>query len=105
LSQPFSGDGAAKGSAKLQIRDSRYEFRFEEGRATFDPAGTVTEVSIRGRVQVTGPDGRRTFEFTADIRPEPGSPDCVIWDLAGGDVTDGAPFEFHLEVEGWIKVR
>ena len=83
------------------LKDSQFEFSYKAGRVIYDEAGQVSWVELHG----SGSRGRQTFNFRATIRPERESPDCVIWDITGGDVTNGTLFELHFETEGRIQVK
>lgn len=92
-------DGSAKGHSRVTLEGDRIEFSYEAGQVIYDRAGQFSRVELSG----TGSDGRQPFNFTASVRPVSHSPDCVIWDITGGDVRN--TLELHFEAEGTLKLE
>jgi hypothetical protein len=82
---------AAAGAIRLEsASDGQLQIRVQEARVDADDA-----VHFKGVARLWTERGGSVAEFpiAGSARPEPGNPDCLIFDILGGNVYDGATFE------------
>jgi hypothetical protein len=82
---------AAAGAIRLEsASDGQLQIRVQEARVDADGAVHFHGLAMLWTERA---ESVAKFPIAGSARPEPGNPDCIIWDIFGSNVYDGATFE------------